>query len=234
MRGKACKPGENGKREGLRTTARTMQPFKFAGLHTHDNDDLLTSQSILENIGVIRVDVYRILPILETDYRNEFRPSVMTEVGPIHERSKKAGSHCVSLGDTKVCSPRRTLHTRLLDPQAGPFATFIFRYRPLALLQANGIALNGPPPVPSSSLRKRRSEVDAKPEPKRARLGESSSQARNNELVDRKPDVRKLARTASEQEVIDLTGIKREREHSPIYLGPLLNGQIIDLTLDDD
>ncbi|KAI0772793.1 hypothetical protein BD413DRAFT_612286 [Trametes elegans] len=67
-------------------------------------------------------------------------------IGPVHEKCKKAGVHAVSFG----------LATE-------PFATFRPRYRPIELLRANGIALQ----LPRLLKGKKRSseEPEVKPEP---------------------------------------------------------------------
>ncbi|KAI0697502.1 hypothetical protein C8T65DRAFT_813700 [Cerioporus squamosus] len=136
--GNRCVPGARGHREGVRTNPTTRKPFKFANLLTTDDDEVLGGPSH-EELGEIEVAVSRI----RAEYRSvqrtwgvKFRPT-----GAVHERSKKAGAHCVTLGeDCRIATSRIQTCSTPIDPREGNVAKFIFRYRPLALLQAQGIA----------------------------------------------------------------------------------------------
>ncbi|KAL4078875.1 hypothetical protein V8B97DRAFT_2021219 [Scleroderma yunnanense] len=55
-----------------------------------------------------------------------------------HEKSmKKLSSHCVGFGPEDYCPPGRVVD---FTPNQDPPITFAFKYRPLEILQANGIA----------------------------------------------------------------------------------------------
>ncbi|KAH7907671.1 hypothetical protein BJ138DRAFT_1128994 [Hygrophoropsis aurantiaca] len=63
----------------------------------------------------------------------------------VHERAKKAHSHCVAFGNEVALPLSPTLRTQRIG--ATPLATFVFKYRPLERLIADGIA-PPPPPLP--------------------------------------------------------------------------------------
>ncbi|KAF8900903.1 hypothetical protein CPB85DRAFT_1394525 [Mucidula mucida] len=125
----------------LATSATTERNLLFAALDLTDDDTLLGSDVSAE-LGEIKVEHWHVM----MGEKIPFRPHQYQETGPVHERSKKAISHRTQLGASSSTGFRTqqkaTAVTRLL--------TVIFRYRPLGMLQANGIA---PPaaPVPSTS-----------------------------------------------------------------------------------
>ncbi|KAL1949005.1 hypothetical protein VTO73DRAFT_10811 [Trametes versicolor] len=156
--GKICKPGDRRSRKAVRTTsADTYNALQFADLKTTDDDGAAMA---LDTLGTIELRVFHI----HAETRSKpFRPSAFDGVGAVHERSKKAGAHCVSLGDT-VDDPGLPSRARghkvckLLNPADGPFVTFVFRYRPAVLLQAEGIM-----PLPASEKGKGRAGPSAVP-----------------------------------------------------------------------
>ncbi|OJT14873.1 hypothetical protein TRAPUB_8564 [Trametes pubescens] len=158
--GKICKPGDQRSRQTVRTTsADTYNALQFADLKTTDDDGAAMA---VDSLGTIELRVYHVHP--ETRSK-PFRPSTFAGVGSVHERSKKAGAHCVTLGGT-VDDPnlgararaRGHRSCRLLNPEDGPFVTFVFRYRPAVLLQAEGIM-----PLPASEKGKGRAGPSAVP-----------------------------------------------------------------------
>ncbi|RPD75702.1 hypothetical protein L226DRAFT_462145 [Lentinus tigrinus ALCF2SS1-7] len=144
--GNRCIPGGRGMREGVRTNPSTRKPFKFTNLLTFaaDDEEMLGTPSH-EKLGQIEVTVSRIRAecrLVQRTWSNGFRP---TEA--VHERSKKAGVHCVALGqECRVATSRTQPHSTPLNPREGHVAKFIFRYRPLPLLQAQGIV-----PIPGAA-----------------------------------------------------------------------------------
>ncbi|OSC98095.1 hypothetical protein PYCCODRAFT_1031014 [Trametes coccinea BRFM310] len=231
--GSICKPGRSGSRFGVRTSAADKYNlFQFADLRTTDDDSvLLTSgHASPEKVGTIEVRIMRIHPHTASV---PFTPSDHAGVGPVHERSKKLGAHCVTLGDgIRVGRPHGLRASRPLIRGEGPYATFVFRYRPAALLQAQGIA----PPAPSRGLdyegpsqpsgssgrrRERRAPVKSEPGPStndayaRACIPTEVIEVSDRDLesVDRKPVLR----------------VKREAG-AMVKPDP---DNVIDLTLDD-
>ncbi|CDO74584.1 hypothetical protein BN946_scf184583.g11 [Trametes cinnabarina] len=205
------RPGSGGSRVGVRTqSADSYNAFQFADLRT------TAGPSFAEKVGTIEVRVVRVHSHSESV---PFRRHHAAGVGAVHERSKKLGAHCVAV--------------KPLDPHEGPFATFVFRYRPAALLQAQGII---PPPGPervaledeisgqaSSRAHGRQTKVKVKHEPRSdARtnvssrsFGEVIELSDDEERADRKPALR----------------VERRPGGRPsIKCDP---GDVIDLTLDD-
>ncbi|KAI0716754.1 hypothetical protein C8Q76DRAFT_616324 [Earliella scabrosa] len=158
-----CVAGQSGKRAGVLTSADIEQPFEFANLHTTDDDSLLTGLSNNNELGTIEVSVRRV----RSEYTLvPYYPGGFNPVGSVHERSKKAGAHSVSLGKgTKISGqPCQYLERHAaVDPLEGYVAVFVFRYRPRALLQAQGII----PSSPSASYSQAGSSQAVKKEKKR-------------------------------------------------------------------
>nr|VWO95335.1 AAA_12 domain-containing protein [Ganoderma boninense] len=126
-----CPPGSSGKRLGIRTaSADTYQPYQFSDLQTTDEDGALWAA---EKLGLIELHVVYVHPYAE---KAAFRPARFAGTASVHERSKKAGAHCVALG--KAVRMPKGLHERVkstpLDSNASPAAKFVFRYRPAGLL----------------------------------------------------------------------------------------------------
>ncbi|KAK0209075.1 hypothetical protein DFS33DRAFT_1380558 [Desarmillaria ectypa] len=109
------------------------------------DDEELLHNSTLSELGEIRIDILRVQKLA----RSPFRAPTFGEVGKIHEHSKKAISHCANAGDEiSVPKPKTFNDVKKLSH----LVTFIFRYRPLGILQANDIA---PVPEPTPVTRKR-------------------------------------------------------------------------------
>ncbi|KAI0935003.1 hypothetical protein AcV7_003921 [Taiwanofungus camphoratus] len=148
-------PGHDGSRWGVRTDAEVRQPYQFAPLVLTDNDSVANPDgSGNDNLGVIEVRVRRatIRRRGGSHGRPKYRVNAIPERGPIHERSKKAGVHCVSLGEGIRCAPHKHRYkVNCVDPVDRPLIRFVFRYRPKELLQAQGIIPLDVPSHASSS-----------------------------------------------------------------------------------
>ncbi|PPQ95211.1 hypothetical protein CVT26_014902 [Gymnopilus dilepis] len=136
-----------------------VRDLKFGSLETTD-DDALEGSSSSQHIGEIKVKVFRAVVLSEP---TEIAPPLKSvpEPGIVHERTLKKGlNHQIKFGETRhLLAPTPFTRFDHLDK----IATFIFRYRPLAVLQANAIAPRDstvvkeePKPTPSSMSRKRR------------------------------------------------------------------------------
>ncbi|OCH88412.1 hypothetical protein OBBRIDRAFT_758187 [Obba rivulosa] len=143
------RPRKNGFKGYARTGPETRQPFQFASLTLTDDDDVASPDDpTTQDLGVIEVRVCRVELKYESVYRT-FRPRNVESRGPVHERSKKAGLHCVSLGPElwtpQTSNTRPPDSVRYIDKSDSPYLRFIFRYRPLAHLKADRIVpLNHP------------------------------------------------------------------------------------------
>ena len=117
-----------------------------------DSDDLLKS-SDNPDLGVIKVEVFKIVNKVPRRQPKMHSRSRFQPIGVVHERSKKAGTHCIgcvppsgpdtlgqytdttnpfmlSLGEGRKIPPPRPSKWLILTNRE-PFATFLFRYRPL-------------------------------------------------------------------------------------------------------
>lgn len=114
-------PGRRGSRWGIRTDADVRQPFQFAPLiltGRQDSDSrtclhlscplflnvafLVDDDEIADpddgsvaNLGIIEVRVYRVTQSFQPRM-SEYKTRPAPERVPVHERSKKAGTHVVS------------------------------------------------------------------------------------------------------------------------------------------
>ncbi|KAH9941778.1 uncharacterized protein BXZ73DRAFT_41735 [Epithele typhae] len=150
--GKWCAAGGSGQKAGVITDANSEQAFLFADLKTSDDEALLSGTASLPDIGSIQVNVMRL--VRGSTRQVPFIADKFSAIGAVHERSKKAGAHSVSLGKgASLGTHYQTLAAYTpLDPSEGYVATFNFRYRPLALLQAQDIApLAKPEPKPPAA-----------------------------------------------------------------------------------
>lgn len=240
VNGKVNRPRGRGKRNGIRTSISTLLPFQFSELVMSDDDDLMTAEAVLQNIGSIVVSIVRIQPVHEHDQIDGFQARGLPDIGPVNERSKKAGSHCVSFGQPQPCPARQRLNVRSANPSEGPFATFIFHYRPYAVLQAKGIASGSAParPIPVQHKKRTTGPPQDSDDRKMRRISRSTT-------LDDMPDVKAdpltsttIARITRPQSrtisggVIDLTDeVKWE---FPPLKSNLTFGDVVDLTLDDD
>ncbi|KAH9852262.1 hypothetical protein C2E23DRAFT_730937 [Lenzites betulinus] len=138
-------PNSAGSRPGVLLSADTYGSYQFADLRTTDDETALwaADAASLEKVGTIEVRVVRIRADMD---HIPFRPGTFDGVGAVHERSKKLGAHCATLGERVKSRAHGMCKSYPLYPHEGSYATFIFRYRPSALLQAQGIM---PPPEPA-------------------------------------------------------------------------------------
>ncbi|KAL4245266.1 hypothetical protein ABKN59_009723 [Abortiporus biennis] len=111
-------------------------------------------------LGTIDVVVCRVLS--EKDIPVGSRTRTNLDSGPVHELSKKSGSHRTKLGDAVTSNvPLSSCTVTTLESRKAPYAKFTFHYRPRALLQAQGIIPappipRNPAPLPPASVRAKR------------------------------------------------------------------------------
>ncbi|KAF5349784.1 hypothetical protein D9758_010209 [Tetrapyrgos nigripes] len=135
--------------KGLETTcwipSEAGKPFLFTKLDLTDDDAFLSASH--QQIGEIKVEFWDAIEVGKGSFSNTF-----SEPGKVHERSKKAIGHQISLAEERSYACQTFVDIKKI----ALLATMIFRYRPLDVLQANGIA---PPPEPVSG-RKRTASLD--------------------------------------------------------------------------
>ncbi|PIL23301.1 hypothetical protein GSI_14611 [Ganoderma sinense ZZ0214-1] len=243
-----CKSGLSGSKKGVRTGLDTEQAFEFANLKTTDDDELLSRLSNHTDVGAIEVGVVRV--------HAEGRPVSVTVdkfsgMGAVHERSKKAGAHSVGLGEGSLVQPWTQMWVHdPIDPLEGKVATFIFRYRPRDLLQAQGIMpLDRPQSSevdPSTVKREnKRPGTPQQRDAKRRRGGSASASGSRTQSAKKdlgvvevlsdeedydalKSQLRKLQSKFDKAARKKFGDVKQEQD---IVVGS--NGDVIDLTLDD-
>ncbi|KAL4262534.1 hypothetical protein AB1N83_007899 [Pleurotus pulmonarius] len=134
---------------------------------------------------------------------------------PIHEKSKKGGTHCVSLGAVEhACYITECDVWDCLQR----LVTFSFKYRPLGLLQANGIAPTPPP-------------VSVTPESEESVSKEEEELRRQMQIMQER--LAELEKSRNAKRVKEESDIAERRARKRVKLGPkstFSQGEVIDLT----
>ncbi|KAK0214252.1 hypothetical protein EDD85DRAFT_364967 [Armillaria nabsnona] len=195
---------------GLATSAITEQPMLFTSLELTDNDEFLHNAASSE-LGEIKVDLW----VVQKLDPLPFQATNFDEAGKLHERSKKAISHCAKTGD-EVALPRPMTFRNAM--KLNHLVTFIFRYRPLGILQANEIA---PAPEPTPASHKR-----AVPPDDVIDISDDSDQEESSSRI------AKLEKELLQLKKRDGKGVRPEkRVKREVKLEPnITSGEVIDLT----
>ncbi|KAI0754344.1 hypothetical protein C8Q80DRAFT_362677 [Daedaleopsis nitida] len=92
---------------GLRTGPHTRKAFRFSELVTTDDEEALFRLG-QEDLGTIRWSFWE-ARLIEKNTGSGIYSSLpeLHSAEPVHERSKKAGAHCVTLGDDSPVPPAR-------------------------------------------------------------------------------------------------------------------------------
>ncbi|KAG8960437.1 hypothetical protein FRC05_006851 [Tulasnella sp. 425] len=125
--------------DGGRVTETSRCPFEFASLRTTDDDAYLGQSFGVNAPGTIRVQMYRVRVTGDSSWEP---CSVPEATSIVHEKkSKKAGGHVTRLGrqEALVQVPRYYTSKPYHASDIDPWVSFEFRYRPAAILQAEGI-----------------------------------------------------------------------------------------------
>ncbi|KAJ4473189.1 hypothetical protein C8R41DRAFT_581310 [Lentinula lateritia] len=116
---------------GVLTSATTEKPFVFSRLELTDDDEYLNQ--VTAGLGDVQLMISHATFGLPTEHYSSRDP---VGVGKVHEKSKKATGHKVGLGENKPIG-----HTNVLMAERhAVIVTFVFKYRPIDMLRANGIA----------------------------------------------------------------------------------------------
>ncbi|KAJ7646766.1 hypothetical protein FB45DRAFT_891350 [Roridomyces roridus] len=125
------------------TDGTMIRPFTFSSLALTDDDDFL-GRALHEKLGTIELFIY---PITVTGRsKSTYRSSEKLDNLTIHERSKKAVTQQITLGEPER-SKEKPCSSITIRRRAPDLIRFCFKYRPLDVLQANGIA-----PAPKRDL----------------------------------------------------------------------------------
>ncbi|KIK66874.1 hypothetical protein GYMLUDRAFT_69913 [Collybiopsis luxurians FD-317 M1] len=122
-------PTRNFAVSGVTTSATTQKPFVFSKLELTDDDEYLGKA--VADLGDIKLIISR-----ATFGTYEERYTTHVPVGKVHEKAKKATGHKIGLGVDKTIPHTKQIQTTRL----GVVVTFTFKYRPIDMLRANGIA----------------------------------------------------------------------------------------------
>ncbi|KAF8910532.1 hypothetical protein CPB84DRAFT_1763900 [Gymnopilus junonius] len=120
----------------FRVSEREVRDFKFGHLETTDDDTYLNGPNSLDNIGEIKIvcDIIDLTPTV--DLTRKITKSSSSEFTKVHERSGKALNHRVGFAEKRRKETKATYEYT----HGSELATFTFKYRPLNILQAMGIA----------------------------------------------------------------------------------------------
>ncbi|KAM5531067.1 hypothetical protein V8D89_011096 [Ganoderma adspersum] len=142
------KPG--GYLSGVLSRPDQMRPFLFSQLQLTDDEAVAprsaAAASALAKLGCIEIEMRSVFAFVEAP--NLAYVGDIPEIGPVHERSKKAWVHAVSIG--KAVPHPLTMGKTALGLEQEPFVVFRFFYRPIEVLRAGGIA-----PLPPWTSKKR-------------------------------------------------------------------------------
>ncbi|KAJ7882299.1 hypothetical protein B0H13DRAFT_1721485 [Mycena leptocephala] len=131
----------SGSRDSVSTSAYTRRPLLFAQQALTDDDTLLNA-AISPELGCIKVEMRNVREVpSRSSHRTVWKGSAPSFETPVlHERSKKAMGHSVQFGAEYLENNTRTGPIEVINE----LATFVFKYRPIEILRAQGIA---PPEV---------------------------------------------------------------------------------------
>jgi len=136
------RPGVADYVEGVQVTDSAVRPFLFSDVMVIDDENALIPTTYnSDKFGSIEVHIHRV--IVRQEYHWNRGQLSYSDPGPIPEKSKKAGCHQVSLGDVAAVPSILCADVLMMDKPEKPRAKFVFWYRPLSILQAEGIL----PPV---------------------------------------------------------------------------------------
>ncbi|KAJ7467185.1 hypothetical protein FB451DRAFT_1093244, partial [Mycena latifolia] len=129
-------PSQTAEQKGI-SDGQSIKPFVFSSLELTDDDAFLgAGGSSHKELGVIELSIY---PVVVPPGRLAEPPTVasLSEI-KVHERSKKAVTQQITLAKAeKLAMPETFVSPKSSGPD---IVKFTFKYRPLDILQANGIA----------------------------------------------------------------------------------------------
>jgi len=124
----------------------TIRPYIFTPIDTTDDDDVAARDDPnVEHLGTIQVELKRGAYV--GPGAGPYQDRVVPNTGPIHERSKKAGSHRVAFGQATY---KQRNPVRVHDIDHTPWLIFRFLYRKRDMLKAQGILPQSPSPPPTN------------------------------------------------------------------------------------
>ncbi|KZP16453.1 hypothetical protein FIBSPDRAFT_934624 [Athelia psychrophila] len=196
---------------GLAVSSTSFQPFVFGALKLTDDDKFLDANPSTR-LGDIMLSIWRV------EVTGMHEAAQVTPPPPqeqhVHERTKKATRHRVKIGNEMQSSYVKFMQVDTKDLDKHPVITFVFKYRPLDVLQANGI-------VPTPVGTKRKSSDEPKLE------------------VSKEPDVERSAEIKEQEDKLltfrsKLSELRRKKpkrvKAEPLIPEGFVSGEVIDLT----
>ncbi|KAF9463929.1 hypothetical protein BDZ94DRAFT_1257779 [Collybia nuda] len=136
------------------TSATTYRHLVFSSVELTDDDAFLDTANV-KDLGDISLKIFEVLQFHQTE---TFLPEgLRVPDGKVHERSKKITGHRVGLGPEKSRNPCRRMF--VAEKVGSVLVTFLFKYRPIDILRADGIAPTGSS-TPQKLTGKRKVEDD--------------------------------------------------------------------------
>jgi len=206
-------------------------PFLFSPLVVTDDDTYLDTSST-HSIGEIKLVIVRTtIPevIAEEEHTIYREPPHLQKV---HESSKKAIAHRVKYG-SEIPRPRMTTYS------AKPIErilTFIFKYRPLEMLRADGVVPHNPEPLEYPLTSETSSEKGKHPRVKKEADSQSGSETDDEDSMREKALLAEVQRCQAEVERIRKGRHSKDTNERPKKRfkkedGPhFIPGEVIDLT----
>ncbi|KAK7031207.1 hypothetical protein VNI00_013623 [Paramarasmius palmivorus] len=226
--------------DGITTSPTTMKPFAFSTVNVTDDINFLSTPDTPE-MGEIKITIKNVQVLGNI----EFKPVSVPAPKTYHETAKKGLNHQTSFRDElKVAQ----INIVKAVPVGGPVATFLFKYRPLAMLQATGIA---PRPTPQRASPSPQPPAPSARNNARAASSKKRSAPGGSDAEDVKPDIslslsegddggsdddsRKLQELQNQMDAIRAKRKKIKTEKKPkVKAEKIEHLGTIDLTLDDD
>jgi len=192
--------------EGLRVSPTAYRPFVFSNLNLTDEEETVQTLGA-SKIGQIEVTITFVKILGEKPTTRMYEVPAEQK---FNEKAKKGIDHQTRFGDIVQTRAVHTVKTKSLGK---PAVRFIFRYRPLEVLRAHGIAPQAAP-VASASSSQRTRKREPFPEDLKPRINEV------------------LVLSDSEDEHPARKQRKRVKRENNVKREPLniLSGEVIDLT----
>ncbi|KAF8626112.1 hypothetical protein AX17_006608 [Amanita inopinata Kibby_2008] len=197
--------------DSLYTSPTSCRRFSFSPIVYTDDDTYL--QALTKSFGEIEIRLSEVTAVRERGfYGASFTPN-----DKVHERSKKLGAHCVKLGAEEVATPTTYVSSTIIRQ----LVTFVFRYRPLDMLQANGIV-----PAPPRTETIKPNQKDKKrniSELEEIEVNDNSDEDIDSKLNELKAKIQRLeSRRSKKQNVGKIKTEKRDNTN--------LSSEVLDLT----
>ncbi|KIJ60390.1 hypothetical protein HYDPIDRAFT_43389 [Hydnomerulius pinastri MD-312] len=194
----------------------------FSRLQLSD-DEALLDKSNATRVGEISLEIIHGAVMKKQNLRPSTHLDVPDADDKLHEKAKKATAHRVGFGPEKPRNKIRETYNHLI-PNHDPPLVFVFKYRPLDVLQANGIAPK--PAIPASQEAGSDDEIDIQDAPYTEDIKPRELNDRIQSLENELKRLRSQQVGASEdrkpKRVKKEPGVERRPKFTP--------GEVIDLT----